>query len=33
MLHGIIQEQGNGLDVSDEYSEKILIFHMFPINL
>ena len=31
MLHGIINEQGNCLDVRDDISEKKNIFHMFPI--
>ena len=33
MLHGIINEQGNCLDVRDDISEKNIIFdifHMFP---
>ena len=29
MLHGIINEQGNCLDVSDGISEKKYYFHMF----
>ena len=29
MLHGIIYEQGNCLDVNDDISEKMNIFHMF----
>ena len=29
MLHGIINEQGNYLDVRDGISEKNTIFHMF----
>ena len=33
MLHAIITEQGNCLDVRDGISEKILFFTCFPINL
>ena len=33
MLHGIINEQGNCIDVTDDISEKNTIFHIFPINL
>ena len=33
MLHGIINEQGNCLDVRDDISEKMNIFRVFPMNL
>ena len=33
MLHGVINEQGNCLDVRDEFSEKMKMFTRFPINL
>ena len=29
MLHGIMNEQGNVLEVRDDISEKNTIFHMF----
>ena len=29
MLYGIINEQGNCLDIRDDISEKNTIFHMF----
>ena len=29
MIHGIIHEQGNCLDVRDDISEKMIIFHSF----
>ena len=32
MLHGIINEQGNCLDVRDDISEKNTVFKCFPIN-
>ena len=33
MLHGIINEQGNCLDVRDYISEKILFLTSFPVHL
>ena len=33
MLHDIINEQRNNLDVRDDISEKILFFIRFPLNL
>ena len=33
MLHGIINEQGNCLDVRDDISEKINILTCFTINI
>ena len=32
MFHGIINEQGNCLEVRDDISEKNPIFHMFSYN-
>ena len=33
MLHAIINEQGNCLDVVDDISEKMIFFTRFPINI